>query len=204
MCNACRCIVKILWTITGVATLASGAAALGKIGITVAELTVAECTLTITVSSISAVAGTIVSATNWALDVLQTKTVSDFAKGGYHKILPGQTYTSGKKSLALNMRVWLVRIRRTPTCIVIRRSDSSVWSGCKQERNNIYNVMDARYFSKWNAETIPAPADVQLPIALEHPSEVDEEYSIVDSVIDTHCTEHETSSSWVQVDTSSR
>lgn len=184
----------ILWTITGMATFLSGGVAWGAVP-GVLSLSVAEYTLVVSVSTITAAAGGLVSATNWVLDSVQTKLVADLAKGGYHKLLPGQTYTSRKTSLSLNMRAWVVRIQRTPDAIIIRRCNTSVWSGPTYGSNNTYNVMDKKCFSNWRNETIPIRAEIPKETA----STFDEQYSVIDSGVDFHFTE-EASSSWIQVD----
>jgi hypothetical protein len=108
------------------------------------------------VSTLTAAAGGLVSASNFILEHLQTKLVTDLTKGGYVKCLPGQTYTTGKVSPAMNLRAWLVRIQRTPQAIIIKRCSASVWSGSKPGSQTVYRVLDKKTFPKWTKhETIP-------------------------------------------------
>jgi hypothetical protein len=59
-------------------------------------------------------------------NTLQNNFVADFSKGGYHKLLPGQTFTTSQKTtLGLNLRVWVIRIQTTEQAIIIQRSKSS-------------------------------------------------------------------------------
>ena len=170
----------------------------GIIGMTIGEVTVAGSTLVVSVSAVTAATGGIVSATNYVLDKVQNTVVNDLAKGGYHKIMPGQTYTTGRMTSSLNLRAWLVRIKKTHHSILIRRSDSSVWTGSTSRNNNIYNVLDNHYFSTWKTETIPI--NVQIPT--ETSSTIDENYSIVEpgvSIVESG--KEDPSSSWVHVDT---
>ena len=92
-------IKPVLWTLSGFATMLSGAAAWGIISATVVELSLASYSVAITASTIASATGTFVSATNWALESLQNKFVVDFTKAGYSKLLPGQTYTTRRKPL---------------------------------------------------------------------------------------------------------
>jgi hypothetical protein len=145
----------ILWSISGFAALLSGAASMGMIGVTAAEWVVAEQTLMVSVSAMSSAAGALVSASNWVLDTVQNKFVADFSKGGYHKLLPGQTFTTSQKTLGLNLRAWIIRIQKTKQAIIIRRANSSVWTGATNRSTNIYNVTNQKYFKNWRTETIP-------------------------------------------------
>lgn len=146
----------LLWSITGVATAMSGGVALGSLPATVSLTVAGEMTLAVSVSTLTAAAGGLVSASNFILDQLQTKLVNDLTKGGYHKCLPGQTYTTPKLSPALNLRAWLVRIQRTPEAIIIKRCSASVWTGGKPGSQSVYRVLDKHTFPKWTKhETIP-------------------------------------------------
>ena len=82
--------------ISGLATITSGTAADGVIGMRVTKVTVAECTFVVTVSAATATAGGIASASTWAFETLQMKLVSDLSKGVYNILLPGQTYKTSK------------------------------------------------------------------------------------------------------------
>lgn len=68
-------IKPILWTLSGFATMLSGAAAWGIISATVVELSLASYSVVITASTIASATGSFVSATNWALESLQNKFV---------------------------------------------------------------------------------------------------------------------------------
>ena len=146
----------ILWSITGLATVMSGGVALGSLPAMVSLTVAGEMTLVVSVSTLTAAAGGLVSASNFVLEQLQTRLVNDLTKGGYHKCLPGQTYTTAKVSPALNLRAWLVRIQRTPQAIIIKRCSASVWSGSKPGSQSVYRVLDKKTFPKWTKhETIP-------------------------------------------------
>mmetsp|Transcript_25863 Transcript_25863/g.37917 ORF Transcript_25863/g.37917 Transcript_25863/m.37917 type:complete len:238 (-) Transcript_25863:219-932(-) len=188
-----KLIKPLLIAISGLATAASSGAAWGVIPRIVGTVTVgaADTTLVVSVGALAAAASGVVSATNWALDRTQNKIVADFSRGGYHKILPGQTYTSHKRALALNLRAWVVRIQQTPDAIIIRRSDASVWTGSVDGSNVNYNVMDRKHFSKWRTETIP----IRIQVPSETPSDFDEEYSLVHGGINSKSEDV----SWVHV-----
>ena len=155
-----KVIKPILWSISGVAALFSGAASMGVIGVTAAEWVVAEQTLMVSVSAMSSAAGALVSASNWVLDAVQNKFVADFSKGGYKKLLPGQTFTTSQKTLGLNLRAWIIRIQKTEQAIIIRRANSSVWTGATNGSTNTYNVTNNMYFKNWRTETIPVEVHI--------------------------------------------
>uniref|UniRef100_A0A7S4JN49 Uncharacterized protein n=1 Tax=Odontella aurita TaxID=265563 RepID=A0A7S4JN49_9STRA len=188
-----KVIKAVFWTITGLATLASGAASWGAVQLTskVAELTVAEYTIAISASTVATAAGGIVSAAKWVLEEVQNKMVVDLTKGGYSKLLPGQTYTSGKLPMSLNMRVWVVRIKQTESSIIVRRSNCSVWSG------QTIRVMDKQSFGKWRVEVIPVSMDTCLP---KETTDADEQYAVIESQVPFSSEEDEVDSSWVSVD----
>jgi len=148
-------IKPVLWTLSGFATMLSGAAAWGIISATVVELSLASYSVAITASTIASATGTFVSATNWALESLQNKFVVDFTKAGYSKLLPGQTYTTRRKPLGLNMRAWVIRIQKRDNCIVIQKANASVFSSRRQGKISTYRVTDRRVFRNWRDEVIP-------------------------------------------------
>jgi hypothetical protein len=156
-----KVIKPILWSISGLAALLSGAASMGVIGVTAAEWVVAEQTLMVSVSAMSSAAGALVSASNWVLDTVQNKFVADFSNGGYHKLLPGQTFTTSQKTLGLNLRAWIIRIQKTEQAIIIRRANSSVWTGATNGSTNTYNVTNKKYFKNWRTETIPVEVHIE-------------------------------------------
>ena len=171
----------ILWSITGAATLLSGGVAMGSVPGILSVTIAGEASVLISVSTLTAAAGGFVSATNFVLEQLQTQLVNDLAKGGYHKLLPGQTYTTQKLTPGLNLRAWIVRIQKTDHAIIIKRGDASVWSGPKPGSRAVYRVLDKRVFSQWtNHETIP--------IGYEHcPQEIStEEDADNNAAVDTH------------------
>jgi hypothetical protein len=148
-------IKPVLWTLSGFATMLSGAAAWGIISATVVELSLASYSVAITASTIASATGTFVSATNWALESLQNKFVVDFTKAGYSKLLPGQTYTTRRKPLGLNMRAWVIRIQKRDNCIVIQKANASVFSSRRPGKISTYRVTDRRVFRNWRDEVIP-------------------------------------------------
>mmetsp|Transcript_23611 Transcript_23611/g.67977 ORF Transcript_23611/g.67977 Transcript_23611/m.67977 type:complete len:233 (+) Transcript_23611:92-790(+) len=148
-------IKPILWTLSGFATMLSGAAAWGIISATVVELSLASYSVVITASTIASATGSFVSATNWAMESLQNKFVVDLTKAGYTKLLPGQTYTTQRKPLGLNMRAWVIRIQRRDNCVVIQKSNASVFSSRRPGKISTYRVTDRRVFSNWRDEVIP-------------------------------------------------
>ncbi|CAB9514582.1 expressed unknown protein [Seminavis robusta] len=165
----------LLWSITGLATALSGGVAVGTFPAAV-SVTVAGEAVMVSVSAITAAAGGLVSASNFVLEALQTKLVNDLTKGGYHKLLPGQTYTTQKLSPALNLRVWLVRIHKTENAILIKRCDSSVWTGTKPGSANIYRVRDKLQFRHWKShETIPTNYQYIPKETQQHGTEEEEE-----------------------------
>jgi hypothetical protein len=186
-------IKPILWSISGLAALFSGAASMGVIGVTAAQWAVAEQTLMISVSTMSSAAGALVSASNWVLDTVQNKFVADFSKGGYHKLLPGQTFTTRQTTLGLNLRAWIIRIQKTEQAIIIRRANSSVWTGATNGSTNTYNVTNKKYFKNWRTETIPV--EVQH---IESSQTESDGYTMVGSAgPECRLTEHKT---WIHVD----
>mmetsp|Transcript_38932 Transcript_38932/g.71921 ORF Transcript_38932/g.71921 Transcript_38932/m.71921 type:complete len:223 (-) Transcript_38932:416-1084(-) len=188
-----KVVKAIFWTITSLATLASGAAAWGSVQLTskVAELTIAEYTIAISASTVATAAGSLVSAAKWVLEEVQNKMVADLTKGGYSKVLPGHAYTSGKLPPSLNMRVWVVRIQKTESSIIVQRANCSVWSG------QTLRVMDKGSFARWKVETIPVSTDTCAP---KEVSNTDEDYSLIESQ-STPC-DDEVDSSWIHVDSS--
>mmetsp|Transcript_11867 Transcript_11867/g.18206 ORF Transcript_11867/g.18206 Transcript_11867/m.18206 type:complete len:237 (+) Transcript_11867:244-954(+) len=186
----------ILWTITALATAMSSGAASGMIPGVVGITLAAEYTLVVSVSTLTAVAGGVVTTTNWVLDRVQNQVVADLSKGGYHKILPGQTWTSARMTCALNLRAWVVRIQKTEHAVIIRRASSSVFTGSIPGSSSVYSVMDT--FSNWRIETIP----VKEVVPKETPAKNDEQYSLLDAgkaFALSDCPEEDPSSSWVQV-----
>jgi hypothetical protein len=140
----------LLWSITGMATVVSGGVAIGSLPAVVRVSMLGGQAMMLSVNAMTAAAGGMVSASNYVLDALQTRLVQDLTKGGYHKCLPGQTYTLSGVTPGLNLRAWLVRIQKTETSIFIQRCDASVWTG------NVYRVMDQVQFRHWKSqETIP-------------------------------------------------
>ena len=148
-------IKPILYTLSGFATIISGAAAYGIISATVVELSLASYSVVITASTIASATGSLVSATNWALESLQNKFVVDFTKAGYSKLLPGQTYTTQRKPLGLNMRAWVIRIQKRDNCIAIQKANGSVFSGRRPGKISTYRVTDRKIFRQWRDELIP-------------------------------------------------
>ena len=148
-------IKPILWTLSGFATMLSGAAAWGIISATVVELSLASYSVVITASTIASATGSFVSATNWALESLQNKFVVDFTKAGYTKLLPGQTYTTRRKPAGLNMRAWVIRIQRRDNCIVIQKANGSVFSSRRPGKISTCRITDRRVFRNWRDEVIP-------------------------------------------------
>ena len=148
-------IKPILWTLSGFATMLSGAAAWGIISATVVELSLASYSVVITASTIASATGSFVSATNWALESLQNKFVVDFTKAGYTKLLPGQTYTTRRKPVGLNMRAWVIRIQRRDNCVVIQKANGSVFSSRRPGKISTYRITDWRVFRNWRDEVIP-------------------------------------------------
>ena len=146
-----KVVQPILWSVAALATAASGGVAMGSVPAMITLGTAAgELSVAVSVSTLTAAAGGFVSASNFVLDQLQTQLVHDLTKGGYHKCLPGQTYTTCKLSPALNLRAWVVRISRTDKAIIIQRCSASVWTG------NTDNVLNKTTFPKWTKhETIP-------------------------------------------------
>jgi hypothetical protein len=130
---------------------------MGVIGVTAAEW----AGVSVSVSAISSAAGALVSASNWVLDTLQNKFVADLSEGGYQKLLPGQTFTTSQKTIGLNLRTWVIRIQKTEKAILIRRANSSVWTGATNGNTNIYNVTDKKYFKNWRTETIPVEVHIE-------------------------------------------
>eukprot|EP00565_Helicotheca_tamesis_P004635 CAMPEP_0185731312 /NCGR_PEP_ID=MMETSP1171-20130828/12541_1 /TAXON_ID=374046 /ORGANISM="Helicotheca tamensis, Strain CCMP826" /LENGTH=229 /DNA_ID=CAMNT_0028400549 /DNA_START=172 /DNA_END=861 /DNA_ORIENTATION=+ len=195
-----KVIKPVLLAISGLATAASSGAAYGIIPRIAGTITVggtaaaAETTLVVTVGALTAAASGVVSATNYALDKVQNRVVSDFSRGGYHKLLPGQTFTSAKYSPSFNLRAWVVRIQQTNDAIIIRRADASVWTGAANGSNVNYNVMDRTYFTKWRTETIP----IRVHVPTETPADFDSEYSMLNAgETQLNCTEEDVS--WVHV-----
>ena len=148
-------IKPLLYTLSGFATIISGAAAYGIISATVVELSLASYSVVITASTIASATGSFVSATNWALESLQNKFVVDFTKAGYSKLLPGQTYTTRRKPLGLNMRAWVIRIQKRDNCIVIQKSNASVFSSRRPGKISTYRITDRKVFRQWRDELIP-------------------------------------------------
>lgn len=148
-------IKPILYTLSAFATLISGAAAYGIISATVVELSLASYSVVITASTIASATGSFVSATNWALESLQNKFVVDFTKAGYSKLLPGQTYTTRRKPLGLNMRAWVIRIQKRDNCIAIQKANASVFSSHRPGKISTYRVTDRKVFRQWRDELIP-------------------------------------------------
>lgn len=148
-------IKPILFTLSGFATMLSGAAAWGIISATVVELSLASYSVVITASTIASATGSFVSATNWALESLQNKFVVDFTKAGYSKLLPGQTYTTRRKPLGLNMRAWVIRIQKRDNCVVIQKANASVFSSRRPGNISTYRVTDRKVFRHWRDELIP-------------------------------------------------
>lgn len=147
-------IKPILWTLSGFATMLSGAAAWGIISATVVELSLASYSVVITASTIASATGSFVSATNWALESLQNKFVVDFTKAGYTKLLPGQTYTTRRKPVGFNMRAWVIRIHRRDNCVVIQKANGSVFSSRRPGKISMYRIT-GREFRNWRDEVIP-------------------------------------------------
>jgi hypothetical protein len=188
----------LLWSITGVATAVSGGVAMGSLP---AVVRVGGQAL-LSVNALTTAAGGVVSASHFVLDHLQTKLVSDLTKGGYHKCLPGQTYTTPPVTPGLNMRAWLVRIQKTDRHLLIQRCDASVWSG------HDYRVMDKRQFRHWKSqETIPLVA-IKQPTS-HNVLEEDEDYTLLESdMLPCHCkiveqgtNDWNDDEAWIQVDT---
>ena len=148
-------IKPILYTLSGFATIISGAAAYGITSATVVELSLASYSVVITASTIASATGSLVSATNWALESLQNKFVVDFTKAGYSKLLPGQTYTTRRKPLGLNMRAWVIRIQKRDNCIAIQKANGSVFSSRRPGKISTYRVTDRKVFRQWRDELIP-------------------------------------------------
>lgn len=189
----------ILWSITGAATLLSGGVALGSVpgilSVSVATGAEAAAVISISVSTLTAAAGGFVSATNFVLEQLQTQLVNDLAKGGYHKLLPGQTYTTQKLTAGLNLRAWVVRIQKTEQAIIMKRCDASVWSGAKPGSRTLYRVLDKSVFSHWtNHETIPiryehCPQEIGDSKGDSEADEEDGQYAVLDSgMVNCQCT----------------
>mmetsp|Transcript_37642 Transcript_37642/g.82448 ORF Transcript_37642/g.82448 Transcript_37642/m.82448 type:complete len:224 (-) Transcript_37642:317-988(-) len=195
-------IKPVLWTLSGFATMLSGAAAWGIINATIVEMAVAQYTVVVTASAIASATGGLVSATNWALESLQNKLVADLSRGGYSKLLPGQLYTTGRKPVAFNMRCWIIRIRREENAIVIQRSNASVWTSRRPGGIATHNVTDRTLFSKCRMERIPVEINVSCDDD-DDGGQLDnnkEGFSIVRSGQEI-CFDEDTEESWVQVDT---
>lgn len=196
-----KVIKPILYTLSGFATMLSGAAAWGIINAKIVEMAVAEYTLVITASAVASATGGFVSSINWALESLQNKLVTDLSRGGYSKLLPGQTYTTGRKPIALNMRAWVIRIRRLENAIVIQRANSSVWTSRRPGGITTYSITDREVFSKWRTESIPIEINVSCDDdgdgGDEQPS--NEGFTVVRSGQDFRFVE-DTEESWIQVD----
>jgi hypothetical protein len=189
-------IKPILWSISGVAALFSGAASMGVIGVTVTKWAVAEQTLVVSVSAMASAAGALVSASNWVLDTVQNKFVADFSKGGYQKLLPGQTFTTSRKTpmVCFNLRAWVIRIQKTEKAIIIRRANSSVWTGATNGGTNTYHVTNQKYFTNWRMETIPVEVEVHIATSQTE----SDGYTMVGSAgPECRLTEHMT---WMHVD----
>jgi len=202
-----KVIQPLLLGITGAATIWSGGVALGTVPATTtllggtATATVTGATAVggeIAVATITAVAGGFVSASNYCLDRYCLKLVHDLTKGGYHTLLPGQSFTSKSVSPGLNLRAWLVRIHRTPHSIEIKRCSGSVWSALRPGENKVYRVLDKTVFRTWTKhyESIPMPTENLLTHSASsdtvdnntdnHQNSVVEEENFVDAVEDSN------------------
>ena len=195
-------IKPILWTLSGFATVLSGAAAWGIVNATIVEMAVARYTVVVTASALASATGGLVSATNFALESLQSRLVADLSRGGYTKLLPGQSYTTGRKPVALNMRCWIMRIKREENAIVMERSNASVWTSRRPGGIATHNVTDRKLFRKCRIETIPVEITVSCDDDNddEQSDNENEGFSLV-RTREEFCFVEDTEESWVQVDT---
>mmetsp|Transcript_18219 Transcript_18219/g.21034 ORF Transcript_18219/g.21034 Transcript_18219/m.21034 type:complete len:259 (-) Transcript_18219:38-814(-) len=165
-----KVIKPLLWTITAAATAISTGVASGMIpgvvGITTTTTAAAAAEIVISVKILTAMAGGFVSTTNWYLDRVQNQIVADLSKGGYTKLLPGQTFTSQRyRAIGLNLRAWVIRIQKTEHSILLRRTSASVFTGTMPGSISVYPIIASAstsvrqsgnsVFKKWRTETIP-------------------------------------------------
>ena len=80
----------------------------------------ATTTILVSMSSLTTAANGLVTASTYLLETCQTKLVADLTKGGYHKVLPGQTYTTRHwLPVATNLRAWVIRIQSSESSILV-------------------------------------------------------------------------------------
>jgi hypothetical protein len=127
----------------------------------------------------------------WSISGLAALLSGAASMGGYQKLLPGQTFSTRQNMLGLNLRAWIIRIQKTDQAVVIRRANSSVWTGATIGSTNIYKVTNKKYFKNWRTETIP------VEVHIESQTESDG-YTMVGSVgPECRLTENNT---WIHVD----
>lgn len=125
----------------GVVTVMTGGLAGG--------LTVAGTTL-----SYAAIGGAASVASGVIANQITTSVLKTFEKGmisgyereGFDKVRPGQKWTGPKQTLALNQRMWLIRLDGNNKTMKVRTADSSVWTGNTADSDSTYVASDPYYF----------------------------------------------------------
>ena len=75
--------------------------------------------------------------------------ISGYEKEGYEKVMPGRKWKSTKKTLSLNQRMWLVRLKKDDKGATTTLSaNSSVWTGRTANSEFVYQANERKYF-RW-------------------------------------------------------
>eukprot|EP00923_Selenidium_pygospionis_P015489 GHVN01027046.1.p1 GENE.GHVN01027046.1~~GHVN01027046.1.p1 ORF type:complete len:260 (-),score=28.46 GHVN01027046.1:93-872(-) len=159
-------LLPILITIAALTASFGGLIALGAIPAGLAmTVTVSGVTFSATKAALGALSASAALASY--VTKMEQLMIEDWLEQGYNLIKPGQRYTSGEKSLSLNMRAYVVRLKRENDKITVLRSDSSVWTGPTDGSNINYNIMDTEYFDEWERQVVPFSLNVLDGLANE-------------------------------------